>query len=622
MMVKQESFWVVVITLAAIMVFLNSAPGDFVYDDQRQIVANPLIQDGSLVGKALTSDVWAFKGDGSIAASNYWRPVFTAWCILNFRLFGVDPFGWHLLNILLHTGVCIVGFFLLRRWNVSPLIASAMVLIFAVHPVHTESVAWISGSPDTLFALFFLLSLLFADMSTTGDKARNLAFSLLFYLLALGSKEIAIFCSPVYVFILGNRGDDTPALEASVDQKGWRSASPFLAAAVIYFLVRIVVLGTVSRPVENAAGVSSAILTAPSVFLFYVRQIVFPLWLGPNYSLRPVESVGLMNFFVPLLGSAVLIVGLLFAARRSFVRRIAAALFILPLLPAFMITAFPADQIVHDRYLYMSVFGFVILVFSFVAEYGTKRWSPAAEKYIFGASLLIVSVLATQTYSYNRVWLNDISLWRHAVTIDDMSSTNWRQLGAELVELNDMNAAGDAYRRSLQIRQDPLALMGSSRVAIAKGDFAAAVRDLEKIINMPPESLNAYTLYQSYESLAVAHQQQRNYSAAESRLREARDRLPIYHAALTEKLAVILYLQNRKPEALAELESVRSQARTEMLIASKSVFLRLGMLYSELGRKAEARTALEEFLASTANVRDKAELADRRMAAELLRNLR
>ena len=101
----------------------------------------------------------------------------------------------------------------------------------------------------------------------------------------------------------------------------------------------------------------------------------------------------------------------------------------------------------------------------------------------------------------------------------------------------------------------------------------------------------------------------------------ARQRLPIYYAALTEKLAVVLYNQNRKPEALAELEAVRDRARTEYLGESKGVFLRLGMLYAELGKKREAKAALEEYLSTTADVQDAASIDERRTASQLLRQV-
>ena len=104
-------------------------------------------------------------------------------------------------------------------------------------------------------------------------------------------------------------------------------------------------------------------------------------------------------------------------------------------------------------------------------------------------------------------------------------------------------------------------------------------------------------------------------------MKSGRQRLPIYFAALTEKLAVVLYTQNRKPEALAELESVRDRARSEYLNESKSVFLRLGMLYAELGRKSEAKAALEEYLSATSAAQDPTSIDERRSAAQLLRQV-
>jgi hypothetical protein len=90
---RDEWKWLAVLAVVAIAVYANSTGGEFVYDDTRQILRNPLIQNNALIGKALSSDVWAFKGDGTVVASNYWRPTFTAWHILNYRLFGASPTG-------------------------------------------------------------------------------------------------------------------------------------------------------------------------------------------------------------------------------------------------------------------------------------------------------------------------------------------------------------------------------------------------------------------------------------------------------------------------------------------------------------------------------------------------
>ena len=127
------------------------------YDDNWQIVQNHLIQENSLILKALSSDVWAFRGDSERVVSNYWRPGFVLYLILNQRLFGLaDTTGWHVTNILLHTLTVVIAYGFLRFLKLTAWVAGAISLVFAVHPAHVESVAWISGSPDLILAPAFL----------------------------------------------------------------------------------------------------------------------------------------------------------------------------------------------------------------------------------------------------------------------------------------------------------------------------------------------------------------------------------------------------------------------------------------------------------------------------------
>lgn len=622
---KSEARWLVLIALIVFALFANSLNGDFVYDDKRQIAGNALIQTPALYGKALSNDVWAFKGDGSISASNYWRPTFTAWCILNFTLFALDPWGWHFLNLLLHAGVCIFAFLLLRKWGISQFPALALTLIFAVHPVHTEAVAWVSGAPDLLFGLFFLGSLWFAEMAADRDKkkrrAMNMVLAVSFYVLALGAKEVAFLCFPIYYLIFArNSGQDS---SKGNKNKAWVNRfGVFAVAAAAYFVVRWMLLGQLSRPAEGAAGTLSAVLSAPSIFVFYLRQLVFPYWVGVNYPLRPVSEIGFMNFIVPLVISVAAVAALWWVAKRSSVGKMGLALFALPLLTVFNVGAFLPEQIVHDRYLYLSLLGFLIVLFTGLHELFEKVFTERAERLLLVFAVLACVPLAIQTFQYNRVWANELSLWTHAVKIDPASASNWSALGSELSERDQPDEAIRAYDHSLGIRPAPIAYIGRAQNLIKKGKVDEGIVDLQAVTAINLENIDIYTLYQAYEGLALAYEQKNALDKAEAVLTEGRQRLPIYKAALTEKLAVILYLQNRKPEALKELESMKGPARVEMLPASKSVFLRLGMLYAEMGKKNEARASLGEYLALTATTWDKETPAERKQAEELLRQLK
>jgi tetratricopeptide (TPR) repeat protein len=595
--------------LVTIIVFANGLSGEFVYDDNRQILRNPLIQDNSLIGKALASDVWAFKGDGSQAASNYWRPTFTAWNIFCFRLFGTNPFGWHLLNLLLHVGVCALAYMLLRRWNLSPMLAFAISLVFSVHPIHVESVTWIAGLPDLLFSLAFLGSLWFAENYAETKKTKDLVILTILYAIALGAKEIGILCLPIYWLIFNKDSEKKENFNFPL--------MVLVGVAIVYFLARLGVIGAISRPPQEATSFGNAILSIPSIFTFYLRQAFFPLWLSANYPLRPVDSIGFSNFILPLLLSTAFLVGAFFLAKRTKLGFLGLALFLLPLLPAMNATAFIPEQIAHDRYLYLPILGILLIIFPLLAEW-LEKFKKEAILFVGIALSLLFSV---QTFLYNQTWLNDLAIWQNAVKIDEHSSFTWQQLGAELSDDGKFNEAVEAYQKSINVKETQRGLYGLGVNLVNLKKYNEAENFLNKALNVPEKDSELYAEYQIYESLAIALTGKGNYVEAEKKLLEARQKLPMYSAALTEKLAIIYYQQGKKNEALKELESVKTQARKELLPESKFVLLRLGMLYFEQNRKDESRAILQEFLKATENFKGKIVVDNRTQATNLLKKL-
>ncbi len=606
------------IGIVAFFAFANTLGHDFVYDDNRQILRNPLIQRSELYGKALTSDVWAFKGSDNIAASNYFRPTFVGWMIVNWRLFGSSPWGWHLTSVLLHVAVCLLLFAFLLRLGCERPTAVVISVLFAIHPVHVENVAWISGATDTLLGLFLLISLILAKAYAATDRAATtsaravtlLILSVGTFLLAVGSKEIALFCVPLYWLIFRDFGN-------ADSRSGYSAVQPtllYLGAGVAFFALRARVLGAVILPVEDQVSGSSAFLAIPKVFVFYLRQIFFPAWLGPAHPLRPVESFGVADIVLPLAVSAIVIVVLWRIARHTAIQTFGLVLFALTLLPALNLANFGTEQLVHDRYLYLPLAGILIVIVPAVARVFSDKKISAARPTLATAFAIVVLLLGIKTILYNPAWDSNETLWRHAATIDPGASHVWQQLGSATTNPQE---ALQAFERSLEIKLSALGLLGKSRSLIALGRLDEAVSTAREAIALDPSEVNAYTLFQTYEAETFALEKLGRYGEAASSLTGARQRLPIYYAALSEKLAVVLYTQNLKQEALSELESSRLRARSEYLPQSKMVFLRLGMLYAELGRKAEAKSALEEFLSTAINV----EPGDRRQAAELLRQV-
>jgi len=622
---RSEILWLLPALVFGFLLYANTLGGEFVYDDQRQIVRNTLIQDGSQFWRALASDVWAFKG-GDQAVSNYWRPSFVVWLILNFRSFGLATFGWHLANILLHLGVIALAFALLRRLDVSRALAGAIALIFAVHPVHSESVAWISGAPDLILGAALLGSIWFVNLLGQKKTSLRWAFALGLYAVALGAKEVAILYPLIVIALLWQRERDD-------DKKGiswvrtFSIAWPFAALAAAYVIARQLVLGSTAHLPQGGASLVQTVLTAPAVFAFYLRQIIFPVSFGPSYPLRAVTmtNIGLSNFIIPLVVTLAFGWGMIWMAGRSRTARFGLALFLIPLLPAMNLTVFHPEQLVHDRYLYFPLLGFLILALSALAALA-KRF--AGERTTRGSLLvfvfaLIVSLpLAAQTIRYNRAWTSNLALWERGVRSDSGSAFNYQQFGVYLHEAKRLGEAVAALNRSIEIHPAPTAYVARGAALREEKKFAEAERDLREVTSRPVGPVASYTMYQAYESLAVSFTDQRKLDEASSAIVEARSRLPQYRAALTEKLAVILYQGGQKREALNQLNAVREEGRTETLPESRLVFYRLGLLNGELGNIREARDAFEEFLALTRGMLTP-DIHQARFASEAaLRNLR
>ena len=166
-----------------------------------------------------------------------------------------------------------------------------------------------------------------------------------------------------------------------------------------------------------------------------------------------------------------------------------------------------------------------------------------------------------------------------------------------------MEEAVAALNRSIAIRPMASTYVARGNALIQQKKFAEAERDLREAISKKWPYLGAYIVYRAYRNLAESLVQQNKLEEAADVLMEARGRLPHFTAALTEKLAPVLYKGGRQNEALKELNAVRAQARTENLPESRMIFYALGLLNAELGHPREARDAFLEFLAVTQGMR-------------------
>lgn len=615
-----DTLALLVVIVASIVVYTNSFKGAFVYDDVKQIVGNELIQEGRYFSQALKSDVWAFKGDKGSNWSNYWRPAFILWLMVNFRLFGLEStVGWHAGNLLLHLLVVLLAFRWLRRLGFDTALTFAIVLPYAVHPVHVESVTWISGSPDMLLAAAILGSLICLLAHLQNPSPLRIGASCLLYAIALFCKEIgvlfpALIALTVYVV-------SGPSLARSAR---WRHVLkvvvPFLVITGGYVVVHMILLGRSQIETPWQTGPLNIALTAPSLLFFYIRQSFFPLWLGPSYPLRRVTmgNLGMGNFLLPLAADLLLLGLLWWSARKQPVRWIGVALFLLPLVPPMNINAFTPEQLVHDRYLYLPLLGLFMVVVPGIAD-ALKAWipeSPIRRRLLVGGAAAVSIPLGIATLAYNPAWSTELRLWTRGIESDPGSASNLTEYARLMYENKRYPEARSAVDKALSIQPVMLGYLIRSDIAVAERRYADAEADLTQVLTGQPDNSGAY------ERLAVCYERQGRLAEAERVLRGARDKVPHKRCQFTDALAIVLYLQNKKDDALAEMESVRSQVPLEYGSAGRNLLFHLGSLYAERGRASEARSALSEYLSASSNAHDAETRQMRREAQATLAGLK
>lgn len=604
---------------AAVVVFSNGLTGDFVYDDRYEFVENELIQRPELLPRALLSDPWSFRATTAASVSPHWRPVKTLWMAAGFHVFGLrTTLGWHLANLGLHLAVLGLAAVVLRRLGAAPAVGAAILLLAAVHPTRAESVTWVGGFPDLLVGVFLLGALaLILPPGGTLRAGRRLAAAVLFALAVL-SKEPAI-AFPGVVFVLGLEApaDGAPGPFAARLRAAALLTAPFLLAAAALLLARHALLPSLANIVEPRSILESG-LTLPSQLAFYLVESVFPANVGPVHPLRIVRSgeAGLMNFWLPAAFVTAALAGIGALARRSPLGRVGLALFAFLLAPALPTFVLPPDRVVQDRYLYLPLLGLLAILLPALAEGLEKRARQGAERaqmLVLGLAVAAALPLGALTMRYNRAWASDAALWEWGTRSDPRSALALGRHASTLYDAGRFEEAEEFARRALEANPDEInGLHVSGRIAEAEGRVADAERHFTRLPEACP------TFVECWDWAAAYFERQGRPGDAEAVLRRARDTLPYARASFTDSLALLVYRQGRREEALAELESVRGFAGAELRPAARLVLFHIGVLALELSRFDEGRRALAEFLRATDGTLDPELAARRERAAALL----
>ena len=493
--------------------YANSLSGGFVYDDKRVVLANPLLGHWSLGTLKLifTSDYWAAYNPeqaGEVADSLYYRPFYHLFAMMSYSVAGTSSVMWHLLSVLLHAGAAALVFLALERSVAAAssmegrkrrIVCASAAAIFAIHPIQSEAVAWISASANSLLTILVLGAFVFYLRYRERKRAVSLAAAISLFAMASLTKETAVSLAVViaaYEFFIFNR--ERAAL-ARVRLAVVRIL-PFLLVTIGYFAVRYSVMRIVfgqdrnfNFPEDASLTFADNLRTLPALIGAYLKQVVFPFDLSMMYDFGYVRSIGFQSFWLPLVIALTASALLLYLSWRSIEVRLAVIWMVIPLLPHLNTRVFPSEELIHDRYLYMSMMGVGLLVATLVMRAWQIPRLRLTRRSIACASALIITAMCLKTAAQNRQWLNEEGLWAWSAEHAPNSRVVRLALGALAENRRDAEGALREYEAALQINPDIIdALNNAAFVYARSGRWQEATRKFERIVSLTPDKAIAH----------------------------------------------------------------------------------------------------------------------------------
>ena len=530
------------------------------YDDDDYVQENPIVTNGL----TLNGIQWAFTH----AHAFNWHPLTTISHMLDCQVYGLQPWGHHLTNIVLQAAAAILLFLALRKLTDDPWPSLFVAAIFAIHPLRVESVAWVSERKDVLSGVFFMLVLLAYARYACGNGARFLQYIAVVVFFALG-----LMCKPTLVtvpFVLLlldywplRRVEPSSSIDPDPMKDTWRrlivEKLPLLvlsaASCAATLLAQKQSLATSIKP-PLAERVSNALIS----YVVYMGQMIWPARLAVLYP-YPEGNLKILQV-IPALLVLLMISAVFFLWRKKYPFLLVGWLWYLGMLiPVIGIIQIGA-QARADRYTYLPQIGLYLLVAWGVMEL-FHRWRRTREIVAITA-VLIIMALTTRSYLQTSYWRDGETLWRHAIA---STSNNYiahnnlaealtksgrfaeaiaecekalkikpdfavahNNLGSALQEnaLRENEQSGDGargqdgsidealehYRKALQIRPDFLeASTNIGNALLQKGKMDEAIAQFQKILEMEPNYAQAEfclgnAFFQKREvNKAIAHYQ-------------------------------------------------------------------------------------------------------------------
>jgi tetratricopeptide (TPR) repeat protein len=489
------------LAVLAALPYLNTLHNLFVYDDTIQVVNNPYLQNFHHLKEIFTTPVWSFLGGDY--SHNYYRPMMSFGYLLCYQFLGPIPRDFHLVSILLNVAVVVLLFFVTRRMFDDRMLAFIAAVLFAVHPIHSESVAWIAAITDLELTFFYLLAFWFF-LGLSKGRGRRLILGELFmsvsFALAMLAKEPAV--SLVVLATLYEHYWREDREQTSVGVKLSRYG-PLWLLFLLYLILRIhFVGGLAGRTQHPEMGPEAVLFSAFALAGQYLWKLFWPATLCAFYAFH--ASTGPSDPRVIAGAAALVVLALLIVFFWTRARLVSFALlfFFLNLAPVLNAT-WMAANVFTERYLYLPSVGFCWAL----AWAGVKLWRVRTRQSALLHAALAIAVLAVvvlgtlRIIRRNRDWHDDERLYKTTLALQPDAYIIHINLAAIYLDRDDFKNAEGELREADRVAPDyPLILnnLGLLNLKLKRYDDALGYL-IRSALQNPKEAQPHIYLAQVYE---------------------------------------------------------------------------------------------------------------------------
>ena len=470
--------------LVTLAVFAQTASHDFInFDDTIYVTDNPTVKEGL---KARTV-AWAFT---ATAASN-WHPITWLSHMTDVQLFGLNPHGHHLTSVFIHTASALLLFLLLVQVTAAPWQSLFVATLFALHPLHVESVAWVAERKDVLSGLFWTLTLFLYVRYVKKPGAGRYLAALACFAVGLMTKPMLVTL-PVILLLLdwwplnrfrqedgGDTGESKPFIKSLLIEK-----LPFLLLSALSSALTIYAQhhgGTMAT--LDKAPVGLRISNAIIAYATYILDTFSP------HDLAILYPFPMSIYLGHLVGAALLLTlisaGVIYARHLFPWLAVGWLWFLVTLLPVIGLIQV-GGQSHADRYTYIPLTGLFIMI-AWGAPVLLEKWRYRREALIIMAGLT-VCVMAAATWNQLGYWRNNITLYRHTLAVTSDNYLILNNYGIAMDQNGDYEAAIKLYQEALQIYpRSAFAHNNLGTVLARKGRYGEAIEHYQAALQLKPD---------------------------------------------------------------------------------------------------------------------------------------